>query len=39
MIARSDDWNAVKPDVSFFRAVIDSAPSVIRICLPWQIGG
>src|SRR5271165_6752774 len=26
MIATSDDWGAVKPDVSFFRAVIDSAP-------------
>jgi HAD superfamily hydrolase (TIGR01662 family) len=26
MIATSDDWNAVKPDASFFRAVIDSAP-------------
>lgn len=26
MIATSDDWNAVKPDMSFFRAVIDSAP-------------
>lgn len=26
MIATSDDWGAVKPDASFFRAVIDSAP-------------
>lgn len=26
MIATSDDWDAVKPDVPFFRAVIDSAP-------------
>ena len=26
MIATSDDWGAVKPDVPFFRAVIDSAP-------------
>jgi len=26
MIATSDDWNAVKPDASFFRMVIDSAP-------------
>lgn len=26
MIATSDDWNAVMPDASFFRAVIDSAP-------------
>lgn len=26
MIATSDDWNAVKPDASFFRAVIDFAP-------------
>lgn len=26
MIATSDDWNAVKPGASFFRAVIDSAP-------------
>jgi HAD superfamily hydrolase (TIGR01662 family) len=26
MIATSDDWNAAKPDASFFRAVIDAAP-------------
>ncbi|MGH7153157.1 MAG: HAD family hydrolase, partial [Acetobacteraceae bacterium] len=26
MIATSDDWGAVKPDASFFQAVIDSAP-------------
>ena len=26
MIATSDNWGAVKPDASFFRAVIDSAP-------------
>jgi HAD superfamily hydrolase (TIGR01662 family) len=26
MIATSDDWEAVKPDTSFFQAVIDSAP-------------
>lgn len=26
MIATSDDWGVVKPDASFFRAVIDSAP-------------
>ena len=30
MIATSDDWNAVKPDASFFRAVIDSAPCDAR---------
>jgi HAD superfamily hydrolase (TIGR01662 family) len=26
MIATSDDWGAVKPDASFFRAIIGSAP-------------
>jgi FMN phosphatase YigB (HAD superfamily) len=26
MIATSDDWGAAKPDASFFRAVVDSAP-------------
>ena len=26
MIATSDDWNAAKPNSSFFRAVIDAAP-------------
>jgi HAD superfamily hydrolase (TIGR01549 family) len=26
LIATSDDWNAVKPDASFFQAVIDSTP-------------
>jgi HAD superfamily hydrolase (TIGR01549 family) len=26
MIATSDDWHAVKPDASFFRAVINAAP-------------
>jgi FMN phosphatase YigB (HAD superfamily) len=33
MIATSDDWGAVKPDTSFFRAVIDSAP-----CRAGEIG-